>query len=258
MPLRYQPSSAELPAAEYSTSAIGPVRCGRMTVPRESLMRLEDLLAGLEEVLLDADVRRRRGRAVAVVLVGARRPHEVPAVGVDVVHELDVRERVHDPRLVARLRLGVLARPSVGLVRAVGGRAGVPVEESSTRRCCGSCRRPSRRARGRVGVARHRAVVDGSVLRWTLLVVHRVVRAVRVGVRRDEHLDVVQQLLRLRVGGVVFDELVRRLQAGEARGPLASVLLAEQEDARLGAVTLACRCGTGAAGTGRARRSRER
>ena len=37
--MRYHCSSAELPAAEYSTSAIGPVRCGRITVPRSSLMR---------------------------------------------------------------------------------------------------------------------------------------------------------------------------------------------------------------------------
>src|SRR5215207_792931 len=39
IPLRYQWSSAELPAPEYRTSAIGPVRSGRMTVPRISLMR---------------------------------------------------------------------------------------------------------------------------------------------------------------------------------------------------------------------------
>ena len=39
MPLRYHWSSAELPAAEYSTSAIGPVRSGRITVLRCSLMR---------------------------------------------------------------------------------------------------------------------------------------------------------------------------------------------------------------------------
>ena len=40
IPLRYQWSSAELPAPEYNTSAIGPVRSGRMTVFRCSLIRL--------------------------------------------------------------------------------------------------------------------------------------------------------------------------------------------------------------------------
>jgi hypothetical protein len=40
MPLRYHWSSAELPAAEYSTSAIGPVRSGGITVLRDCLMWL--------------------------------------------------------------------------------------------------------------------------------------------------------------------------------------------------------------------------
>ena len=47
-----------------------------------------------------------------------------------------------------------------------------------------------------------------------------------------------QQRLGLRVGRVVLDELVRRLLAGQAGRPLASVLLAEDEYARLGAVAV--------------------
>ena len=39
-PRLYQCSSALLPAAEYRTSAIGPVRSGRIAVLRTSLMRL--------------------------------------------------------------------------------------------------------------------------------------------------------------------------------------------------------------------------
>ena len=166
--------------------------------------------------------------------VGARRPHEVAAVGVDVVGELDVRERVRDPLLVLDLRLGVLRRAGV-----------------RRRWCSSSTRRSSRRtastrvvavevdapgvAGGRVGVARDGAVV-GHVLALRVEVVHRVVAAVRVDVRQDEDLDVVQQLLGLGVRGVVAHEPLGGLDAGQARRPLASVLLAVEEDADLGAV----------------------
>ena len=107
----------------------------------------EDLLTGLEEVLLDADVRGRGGGAEPVVLVGARRPHEVPTVGVDVVHELDVRERVRDPLLVAGLGLGVLARAGVEVARALGRRAEVAVEQRVLAAVAVHVDAPGRRAR---------------------------------------------------------------------------------------------------------------
>ena len=138
--------------------------------------------------------------------------------------------------LVAGLRLGVLRRAGVGVARAGGRRAEVAVEQRVLAAVAVHVDAPAS-CGGRVRVARGRAVV-GQRLALRAGVVHRVVRAVRVGVRRDEDLDVVQELLGLRVGRVVLDQLVRRLHAGEAGGPLASVLLAEQEDARLGAVTV--------------------
>jgi hypothetical protein len=74
---------------------------------------VEDPVAGLEEVLLDADVRVDEITFVAVRQVRTRRPHEVAAEAVDVVRELDVLERVRDPELVLDLRFGRLGRARV-------------------------------------------------------------------------------------------------------------------------------------------------
>ena len=82
---------------------------------REDLICERMLVGDLEEVLLDADVRRRQ-RHAALRDVRAWRPHEIAAVGVEVDRELDVRERVRDPVLVADLRLGHLRRAGEGLV----------------------------------------------------------------------------------------------------------------------------------------------
>ena len=74
--------------------------------------------------------------------------------------------------------------------------------------------------------------------RWLLEVVHRVVRAVRVGRRQDEDVEVVDELTRLRVDRVVAEQLLGGLETCQRRRPLAGVLLAVEEDADLRAVAL--------------------
>ena len=175
-----------------------------------------------------------RQRDPARHLVRPRRPHEVAAVRVDVHRELDVRERVHDPVLVADLGLGLLERARehvaragrVGAVVAVEQRADgvVAVEVDADRVAVG--RRPP------VTAAGGRAVVD-HVAALGLEVVQRVVPAVRVDRGDDEDVEVVDQLLRRRIGRVVTDQPFAGLQARDRRHPLASVLLAVDEDADL-------------------------
>ena len=167
--------------------------------------------------------------------VGARRPHEVAAEGVDVVRELDVRERVHDPLLVLDLRLGVLARAVVDVAGAARRRAEVAVERRVLAVVAVEVDAPGV-AGGRVADAEGRGAVVGHVAALGGEVVHRVVAAIRVDVRHDEDLDLVHQLLGVGVRRVVLDEPLGGLDAAQAGGPLASVLLAVEEHADLGAV----------------------
>ena len=252
----YQCSSALLPAAEYRTSAIGPVRSGQDHRVPDLLDPVEDLVAGLEEVLLDADVRVHRFALAAVRQVGAGRPHEVAAEAVDVVRELDVVERVRDPELVPDLRLGSLRRARVDVADAAVGRADVAVEDRRKRVVAVQVDAPRVARRGVEGRVRRRAVRAASAASrssprmgcrsprrrrrsgWSCCaaageVVRRVVRAVRVRRRKDEDVEVVDEVPRPPVERVVVEQLRGGLQAGQRRRPLTGVLLAVQEDADL-------------------------
>ena len=78
--------------------------------------------------------------------------------------------------------------------------------------------------------------VVGEVAALEVEVVDRVVRAVGVGRRQDEDVEVVDEAAGRRVDRVVAQQLLGRLQAGQRRRPLAGVLLAVEEDADPGAV----------------------
>ena len=86
--------------------------------------------------------------------------------------------------------------------------------------------------RQRVLEGLRQAVVD-HVAALVVVVVERVVAAVRVDRRDDEDVEVVDQFLRLRVDRVVAQQPLRRLQAGDRGDPLTRVLLAVDEDADL-------------------------
>ena len=152
-------------------------------VPRGADVR-QDRVRDLEEVVLDADVRRRQ-RLAARVLVRARRPHEVAAVGVDVVRELDALERVRDPVLVPDLRLGRLARTGERLAGAARARAVVAVEQRADRVVAVEVDAPLEPRAGAAGGLRDRAVVR-QVLALDGVLVERRVATVRVDRRDDE------------------------------------------------------------------------
>ena len=156
---------------------------------------------------------------------------------VDVDRELDVRERVHDPVLVADLRLGLLERAREDVARAARVGAVVAVEERADGVVpvqVDTERVPVRRRRAVAG-ARGRAVA-GHVAALGLEVVQRVVPAVGVDRRHDEDVEVVDELLRLRIGRVVAHEPLARLHARDRGDPLTRVLLAVDEHADLRAV----------------------
>ena len=165
-----------------------------------------------------------------VARVRARRPHEVAAVGVDVVGELDALVRVRDPVLVADLRLGGLERPGERLARAGRARAGEAVEERADRVVAVEVDAP-RVAVGHVVARRGRRAVVRQVLALHAVVVERGVAAVRVRDREDEDVELVDVLLGRRVRRVVADQPLGGLQAGDRRDPLTRVLLAVQVDA---------------------------
>ena len=231
-------------------------------MPRHVLDAVEDPVAGGEEVLLDADVRVHRVALVAVRQVRARRPHEVAAEAVDVVRELDVRERVRDPELVLDLGLGRLRtgprtrRWCTSTTRRCSRRRSSPtvllrfrstphrLREAGSVLTYGtplSGLRPRRPEVGRERVVGLLAALDAVVRQVAPLhveVVHRVVGAVRVRRRQDEDVEVVDQLARAPVDRVVAQQLLGGLQARQRRRPFTRVLLAVEEDADLRAVAL--------------------
>ena len=210
------------------------MRSGSRTVSARVLDVRQDRLGDLEEVLLDADVRRRQRLAV-LQLVRARRPHEVAAVRVDVDRELDLREGVRDPQLVLHLGLGAFERAGERVAGAAGRRrAVVAVEDGADGGVAVEVDAPvvavADVAAGRAG----RAVV-GHVAALGAEVVERVVAAVRVRRRQDEDVEVVDVGLGRRVRRVVLDEPLGGLQARDRGDPLTGVLLAVDVDAGLGA-----------------------
>ena len=162
--------------------------------------------------------------------VRARRPHEVAAVRVDVVRELDALERVADPVLVLDLGLGGLRDAREHLARAGGAGAGVAVEQRADGVVAVEVDAPGLPVADAAGGGRDRAVAL-HVLALHAVVVERVVAAVRVGRREDEDVELVDVLLGRRVGRVVAHEPLGGLEARDRGDPLAGVLLAVEEHA---------------------------
>src|SRR5690606_7819778 len=155
--------SPEVPAAEYSTSEIGPVRAGVTDIPRYRLISVRiraeappkkdascsggpgpgrphrppaaplDLAAEPGRAAPEQGPPRQRGprrRDPPRRRVGAGRPHEVVARAVQVHREPDVRVVRRDPVDVPALRLGEFTWSGERPAGAARRRAGVAVEQA--------------------------------------------------------------------------------------------------------------------------------